>query len=221
MWEEYYYPLYSKYIKEINKQAQNVSWPSMIYLNKYYWDIALLSILCSDAKDNNSFLKNILGINNIGSIEFDINSRNYASYKESPVLNFIESLNKNPIFTLERFKGLLEKQEINIDTLFMYLYIAFTPNDKKILNAITINCKIAFVQYQSSLPLVLPKIHCVLELKYTAAIFCDTLTSLHITLPLKDFSSQCFSDSCTFFEADNATRSVWHIKRFLRKVKIW
>lgn len=138
MWEEYYYPLYSKYIKEINKQAQNVSWPSMIYLNKYYWDIALLSILCSDAKDNNSFLKNILGINNIGSIEFDINSRNYASYKESPVLNFIESLNKNPIFTLERFKGLLEKQEINIDTLFMYLYIAFTPNDKKILNAITI-----------------------------------------------------------------------------------
>lgn len=42
MWEKYYLPSYSKYIKEINKQAQIVSWPLMLYLNKYYWDIALL-----------------------------------------------------------------------------------------------------------------------------------------------------------------------------------
>lgn len=138
MWEKYYAPLYSKYIKEINKQAQGGSWPSMLYLNKYYWDIALLSILCSDAEDNMSFLTNLLGITNIENIQFDINSQNYANYKESPVLTFIDSLNQNPIFTLENFKALLEKQAINIDTLFMYLYIAFSPKESKILNAITI-----------------------------------------------------------------------------------
>lgn len=138
MWEKYYAPLYSKYIKEINKQAQGGSWPSMLYLNKYYWDIALLSILCSDAEDNMSFLTNLLGITNIENIQFDINSQNYTNYKESPVLTFIDSLNQNPIFTLENFKALLEKQAINIDTLFMYLYIAFSPKESKILNAITI-----------------------------------------------------------------------------------
>lgn len=138
MWEKYYSPLHSKYIKEINKQAQSGSWPSMLYLNKYYWDIALLSLLCSDAEDNQSLLKNILGITNVESIQFDINSQNYANYKGSPVLAFIDSLSQNPIFTLEDFKALIERQTINIDTLFMYLYIAFTAKHTKILDAITI-----------------------------------------------------------------------------------
>jgi len=138
MWEKYYVPLYSKYIKEIQKQAQNGTWPSMLYLNKYYWDISLLSMLCSDAEDNKYFIKNILGITNVESIQFDINPQNYANYNESPVLAFIDSLSQTPIFTLDDFKAFMEKQVINIDTLFMYLYIAFSPKDAKILDAITI-----------------------------------------------------------------------------------
>lgn len=138
MWKKYYFPLYSKYIKEINKQALNGSWPSMLYLNKYYWDISLLSILCSDAEDNRCFLKNILGITDVESIQFNMNSQSYANYKESPVLAFIDSLNQTPIFSLRNFKTLMENQVINTDTLFMYLYIAFSPKNKKILNSITI-----------------------------------------------------------------------------------
>ena len=138
MWETYYAPFYSKYIKEINKQAQGESWPSMLYLNKFYWEIALLSLLCFDAEDNQSFLKDILGITDVGEIEFHINSKNYVNYKDSPVLTFIELLNENPKFSLETFKALLEKQEINVDTLFMYLYIAFSPKKTKILDDVTI-----------------------------------------------------------------------------------
>lgn len=138
MWETYYAPFYSKYIKEINKQAQGGSWPSMLYLNKFYWEIALLSLLCFDAEDNQSFLKDILGITDVGEIEFHINSKNYVNYKDSPVLTFIELLNENPKFSLETFKALLEKQEIDVDTLFMYLYIAFSPKKTKILDDVTI-----------------------------------------------------------------------------------
>ena len=36
-------------------------------------------------------------------------------------------------------KAFIEKQDINIDMLFMYLYIAFTPKSSKILEAITIH----------------------------------------------------------------------------------
>lgn len=138
MWEKYYAPLYSKYIKEINKQAQSGSWPPMLYLNNYYWEIALLSILCSDADDNKSFITDVLGITDVESIQFDINSKNYVNYRESPVLSLIDSLNLTTSFTLEDFKALIERQAIDIDTLFMYLYIAFTPKGTKILDAITI-----------------------------------------------------------------------------------
>lgn len=139
MWEKYYLPSYSKYIKEINKQAQIASWPSMLYLNKYYWDIALLSILCSDSDDNKSFIKDILGITAVENIQFTINPANYENYNNSPVLTFIESLNHTPNFSLDDFKTFIEKQDIDIDTLFMYLYIAFTPNKSKILEAIIIH----------------------------------------------------------------------------------
>lgn len=139
MWEKYYLPSYSKYIKEINKQAQIASWPSMLYLNKYYWDIALLSILCSDSDDSKAFVKEILGITTVENIQFTINSSNYENYKDSPVLTFINSLNQTANFSLDTFKVFIEKQDINIDMLFMYLYIAFTPKGSKVLESITIH----------------------------------------------------------------------------------
>ena len=139
MWEKYYLPSYSKYIKDINKQARTTSWPSMLYLNKYYWDIALLSILCSDSDDNKAFVKEILGITTVENIQFSVNSSNYGNYKDSPVLAFIDSLNQTANFSLDTFKVFIEKQYINIDMLFMYLYLAFTPTGSKILESITIH----------------------------------------------------------------------------------
>lgn len=139
MWEKYYLPSYSQYIKEINKQCQNASWPSMLYLNKYYWDIALLSILCSESDDNKSFVKEILGITTVEDIQFTIDSTNSANYQDSPVLTFIDSLKKIVNFSLDSFKTFIEEQNINIDTLFMYLYLAFTSKDSKILKSIKIH----------------------------------------------------------------------------------
>ena len=111
----------------------------MLYLNKYYWDIALLSILCSDSDDNKAFVKEILGITTVENIQFTVNSSNYENYKDSQVLIFINSLNQTANFSLDNFKAFIEKQYINIDMLFMYLYIAFTPKSSKILESITIH----------------------------------------------------------------------------------
>ena len=138
LWERYYYSLYMKYIREINRQAQNTLWPPMLHLNKLFWNIALLSILCSDAEDNKSFVKDVLGITSVERIHFSINSENYANYNESPVLAFINLLNLTPDFSLENFKALIEEHGISTDMLFIYLYIAFAPKTKKVLDELTI-----------------------------------------------------------------------------------
>lgn len=138
LWKKYYYPLYMQYIKDINNQTKYASWPQMLYLNKFYWDIALLSVLCG-SEDDKLFVKDVLGITNVNNIVFEINTKNYQNYKDSPVLELVKKLDEKRSFTLEEFTSLLIEISIDIDTLFMYLYIAFTPIDSKIIESITIN----------------------------------------------------------------------------------
>lgn len=60
-WHNYYEPFYLKFIKDLNLGVQNNSSLRMYYINKYYWDIALLSLIYSSAEDDKKFLKNIIG----------------------------------------------------------------------------------------------------------------------------------------------------------------
>ena len=60
-WHNYYEPFYFQFTKDIKSGAGDTFSPKMYYINKYYWDIALLSLIYSTAADDKEFLKTILG----------------------------------------------------------------------------------------------------------------------------------------------------------------
>ena len=59
-WHNYYEPFYLKFTRDINAGTSNTLSPKMYYINKYYWDIALLSLVYSTAEDDKQFLKKLL-----------------------------------------------------------------------------------------------------------------------------------------------------------------
>ena len=59
-WHNYYEPFYFKFTKDVKSGVSGTFSPQMYYINKYYWDIALLSLIYSTAEDDKEFLKTIL-----------------------------------------------------------------------------------------------------------------------------------------------------------------
>ena len=136
LWRNHYEPMYNDFISKINKGSQ-VEIPKMLYLNKFYWPISLLCLLLN--RSNNSedkFCEDILGINKVHAVKFEFNKNVYQSYLENNVLQFIRTIDSKNEYNLAE----LQKAIINYDIsdVFKYLYIAFTPKDRKILQNITI-----------------------------------------------------------------------------------
>lgn len=134
LWNEYYRKFYLDYISNINKQ-QFANLPQMLYLNKYYWNIALLCLCLSDA--NKEFVQNVLGINKIDKIKFEFAKSNYSNYKNSPVLNLIQRIDGKSEYMLGGISAILNDM-YSINNIFSYLYIAFTPDKMKIIKDITV-----------------------------------------------------------------------------------
>ena len=136
LWRNHYEPMYNDFISKINKGSQ-VEIPKMLYLNKFYWPISLLCLLLN--RSNNSedkFCEDILGINKVHAVKFEFNKNVYQSYLENNVLQFVRTIDSKNEYNLAE----LQKAIINYDIsdVFKYLYIAFTPKDRKILQNITI-----------------------------------------------------------------------------------
>ena len=68
LWHDYYEPVYNTFIGSINQNQQqggvnvNAVFPKMLYLNRFYWDVALLSLLCSDSPDVKDFITNCISV---------------------------------------------------------------------------------------------------------------------------------------------------------------
>ena len=136
LWRNHYEPMYNDFISKINKGSQ-VEIPKMLYLNKFYWPISLLCLLLN--RSNNSedkFCEDILGINKVHAVKFEFNKNVYQSYLENNVLQFVRTIDSKNEYNLAE----LQKAIINYDIsdVFKYLYIAFTPKDRKILQNMTI-----------------------------------------------------------------------------------
>ena len=96
LWNKCFFPFYGDYVKTINKSnnagiLQSTSlMPKMLYLNKFYWHISLLSLLVSDLEENKEFVKDILKINQVDKILINFNTANYSNYSNSLVLDFVK-----------------------------------------------------------------------------------------------------------------------------------
>ena len=136
LWREYYKPIYDDFISKISKSFQE-EFPKMLYLNKFYWHISLLCLLINRFNNpEDKFCKEVLGINSVHSVKFEFNKNIYQNYPNNNVLLFISTIDAKDEYTLDELQEKIKDYDIN--NIFKYLYIAFTPKEEKILQNITI-----------------------------------------------------------------------------------
>lgn len=145
LWTSFYKPCYDTFISNINQNQQqgalnvNTVFPRLLYLNRFYWDVALLSLLCSDSPDVQEFLRDGVGIQRVEYITFRFKERQtYAGFAVSPVLQFVQLIDGKTVYTLDEFKRILADAAIEAKDLFEYLYIAFSPKNSKIIESVQV-----------------------------------------------------------------------------------
>lgn len=136
LWKESYEVFYKKTIESIYKESQ-VTMPKLLLINKYYWQLSLLTLLLSDNEDDRIFVKDKLGIHTVNKIRFTINKNNYKNYPNSLALNLAKAIERQDEYTLEELKETLS-EFTELRDIYSYLYLLFTPKDKKIIKEITI-----------------------------------------------------------------------------------
>lgn len=144
LFDDCFGPFYLEFVNNINKaQSQGTLYselPRMLYLNRYYWNIALLSLLISESPDNKKFVKDVLRINNLDNIKIKIDfiKRNYANYNDNQALRLVRDIDAKSEYTLKEFTKLINDKYYSPYNVFKYLYLAFAPKDTKIIDGIII-----------------------------------------------------------------------------------
>ncbi|RUA37645.1 MAG: hypothetical protein DSY77_00770 [Bacteroidetes bacterium] len=144
LWETYYKPFYDEYTKAL--KGASIPDSELIYINKYYWNIALLVLHFYDfetSDDVRKFCQETLGIQTINYIQFDFNLSKLETWlkKRNPVTNMLMVLNPEKESTvrvsLDEFKQKFDF--IDRVDLFKYLAAAFMPKDDKVITKIEID----------------------------------------------------------------------------------
>ncbi|WP_407264929.1 DUF4357 domain-containing protein [Tenacibaculum maritimum] len=144
LWRKCFSPFYFEFIRDINKTAREgiMSYnhmPQMLFLNKYYWHISLLTLILSETEENKRFVKDVLNINEVNKIKFTFSSEErYNNYKDSLALEFVKAINHKEEYTLDELKDLLNEKSYINDDVYSFLYILFTPEKAKIIENIEI-----------------------------------------------------------------------------------
>ncbi|MBO9200237.1 MULTISPECIES: ATP-dependent nuclease [Niastella] len=141
IWKKYYWPFYEEYIKAIRGATLPNS--RMVYVNKYYWNIALLILHFHDFDvftDIRDFCQKTLAINTIKQIKFTFDTDKIRDYLKNPnpITAFISAINPNSDevvpMSLNDFKG--QTNHLNEKDLFRYLAASFMPKDDKLITKI-------------------------------------------------------------------------------------
>ncbi|MBL7935835.1 MAG: DUF4268 domain-containing protein [Bacteroidia bacterium] len=144
LFDDCFGPFYFEFVTNINKaQSQGTDYselPKMLFLNRFYWNIALLCLLISDSPDNKKFVKDVLRITNLDKIKIKIDfiKRNYANYNDNFALRLVRDIDAKSEYTLKEFTKLINDKFYTPFSVFKYLYLAYTPKDAKIIDGIII-----------------------------------------------------------------------------------
>lgn len=95
LWNKFYKPHYDRFFNDAIKNVYQE--PEMIYINKYHWTIALISLLCSDREDIKLFLSNIFNFdgeidNSEISVQILFNNDNIDKFKQTDAAKFARRL---------------------------------------------------------------------------------------------------------------------------------
>lgn len=107
LWTQFYESYYKSYIRRI-KTHRHQERMKLIFINKYYWNVALLTLLLSSNETLVPFIKNELGINAVSKITLQFDFRNYDDVN-ALLKTFIDRINPDQKeikdFTIEELKN--------------------------------------------------------------------------------------------------------------------
>lgn len=124
LWKSAYEQFYMQYFKNA---VNNVSYvPTLMYINKYSWKIAFISLLCSSKENVRKFLRENLGVADISNvtIHIDADASKRETYKDHMACRWYDRIKK--------LQDEDEKQELNANILAstdMMIYGATKPED--------------------------------------------------------------------------------------------
>lgn len=140
LWREYYEPFYKDYIKAI--RGATLPSQDLVYVNKFYWNIALLTFYFYDFTtftDIRDFCQKILGIERLNQISLSFDKNKLKSWEANPVVNFVKAINPaeeaNIQITVETLKERLSYLTNERD-FFKYMAAAFMPKNDKLITDI-------------------------------------------------------------------------------------
>ena len=157
LWQIAYEKYHMGYFNEAVKQTY--SSPTFLYINKYCWKIALISLLCSNNDKVKDFLKYTLKIDSPSDVELDLSydDAKKASFQTHAALNWFyrivqdgnQNINLNIIATTDIYiAGRQVPEEHKAKCVFNFLYLLSQPkkNEKnkidKLINDIKISVNI-------------------------------------------------------------------------------
>lgn len=133
LWHLAYEDYYMHYFK---RAIDNVGLiPELMYISKYCWNIALISLMSSEDVIIKSFLKNNFDITDLEDVEISLEFSENNNYKEHQALKWInrikeECLNGEGKATLKSFLSYdppLLPNQTKESTIFHYLYLLSQP----------------------------------------------------------------------------------------------
>lgn len=143
LWDEYFFHFYKKYIDAI--KGETIPNQPLVFINKYYWDIALLTFHFYDFTaftDIRDFCKDDLKIQTINYIKFTFDTRKITAWAANPVVNFVKAINPDNLPEIQiSLTELKDKLNFitNEEDFFNYLTAAFMPKDDKLITKIEFN----------------------------------------------------------------------------------
>ncbi len=148
MWEQIYALPYLQYFNKIKSNV--IKYPlRFVYVNKYCWEISLLTLLCHE--QGQQYIKDLLKIENLEDLEINIHYPRDYNYRKrlfenstgvNALTNFVERIKENPNpLALTQISTLDLNEADNTKfcrKLFYYLFIASMPKNKKLITKIEI-----------------------------------------------------------------------------------
>lgn len=133
LWDNAYRHYYNQFFKQAIRNR--IEYPEMLYVNKQFWSIALISLLCSDDPQIKDFFRDHFEIRNLDDItvSFDLIPESIKGFQENSVKDFLAILQKKElplVMPMADVAGLAIDYRNNLDycrKLFNYLFIASLP----------------------------------------------------------------------------------------------
>lgn len=91
LWTQFYEPYYNAYIRRINLYRDQ-DYMRLMFINKYYWNVALLTLLMSDNETLKPFIKNDLRIMSDPRIELSFDFKYFDKVNEA-LKDFVDRIN--------------------------------------------------------------------------------------------------------------------------------